>query len=223
MRKAVVTDATARSKARNVAVPIERPPTNVARDQRGAVYVEFLIAFLPFYIFFLCLWQLSILFYAKLIVDHAAFVAARAAAVVVAECPKNVHDLDPLTVNTLTESRKKYVKAAAYIALTPLILDGTLGIDDAVPFVQYPAALGGDDIGKDGVTPEYAPMTDSLSNIRVRINTMFVCKIGFADILVCKGLLAKLSGGIAPASLPLTSEGVFPYQGASYTYESTCE
>jgi hypothetical protein len=192
-------------------------------DQRGAVYVEFLIAFLPFYIFFLCLWQLSILFYAKLIVDHAAFVAARAAAVVVAECPRNVGDSDLLSVGTLTESRKKFVKAAAYIALTPLILDGTIGIDDVVPFVQYPASLGGEDIGKEGLTPSYVPMTDTLTNVRVRINTMFICKIGFADLLVCNGLLSKVTGGVAPASLPLSSEAAFPYQGASYTYLSTCE
>ena len=37
------------------------------------------------------------------------------------------------------------------------------------------------------------------------------------------GLLKKLSGGLGPASLPLSAEGVFPFQGATYTYASTCE
>jgi hypothetical protein len=178
---------------------------------------------MPFFVFFLCLWQISILFYASLVVVHAAFAAARAAAVVAAECPQNVGDTDPLTVNTLSEARKKYVKAAAYIALTPLILDGTLGVDDVVPIVQFPGKPGGIDLGKKGV-PSYEPMTPtSVSNVRVRVNTMFVCKIAFANAIVCNGLLKKISGGIAPASLPLSAEGVFPFQGATYTYASTCE
>jgi hypothetical protein len=206
------------------------PPTatqanrNLLRGTGGAVYVEFLIAFMPFFLFFLCLWQLSILFYASLVVDHAAFAAARAAAVVVAECPRNVGETDPLTVNRLTEGRKKYVKAAAYVALTPLILDGTLGVDDVVPLVQYPDRPGGVDMGKDGMTPWYEPMTPtSVSNVRVRVHTMFVCKIAFANAIVCNGLLNKLGGDFAPASLPLSAEGVFPFQGATYTYASTCE
>ena len=50
------------------------------RDVRGAVYVEFLIAFLPVYTMFLCLIQLGLLFTVRLVVDHAAENAARAAA-----------------------------------------------------------------------------------------------------------------------------------------------
>jgi TadE-like protein len=197
---------------------------NLLRSSGGAVYVEFLIAFMPFFVFFLCLWQLSILFYATLVVDHAAFAAARAAAVVAAECPRNVGDTDPFTVNTLTEARKKHVKAAAYVALTPLILDGTLGVDDVVPIVQYPDKLGGVDLGKSGIGPSFEPMTPtSVSNVRVRVNAMFICKIAIANALVCNGLTAKLSGGVAPASMPLSAEGVFPFQGATYTYASTCE
>ena len=53
-------------------------------------YVEFIVAFLPFFIMFLCLWQVAILYWTKLMVDHAAFSAARAAAVIVAEDPNNV-------------------------------------------------------------------------------------------------------------------------------------
>jgi hypothetical protein len=201
-----------------------RDTRDLREDAGGAVYLEFLIAFMPFFIFFLCLWQLSILFYAKLVVDHAAFSAARAAAVVVAECPLNVGDTDPNTVNKLTESRQKYVKAAAYIALTPLVLDGTIGIPDAVPFLEYPNLPGGVDMALGAKTPSYAPMSaTSLSNIRVRINTMFICKIALADVIVCDGLLSKLSGGALPYSMPLSSEAVFPYQGASYTYASTCQ
>jgi hypothetical protein len=163
------------------------------------------------------------MYYARLVVDHAAFAAARAAAVVAAECPRNVGDTDPFTVNTLTEARKKYVKAAAYVALTPLILDGTLGVDDVVPIVQFPETPGGVDLGK-GIGPMYEPMTPtSVSNVRVRVNTMFICKIAIANAIMCNGILGKLSGGLGPASLPLSAEGVFPFQGATYIYASTCE
>jgi hypothetical protein len=202
-----------------------RTPGPAARDllrsTGGAVYVEFLIVFMPFFVFFLCLWQLSILFYATLVVDHAAFAAARAAAVVAAECPENVGDTDPLTVNTLSPARKKYVSAATYVALTPLILNGTLGVDDVVPIVQYPDLPGGIDHGKGGAIPSFEPMTPtSVSNVRVRVNVMFICKIAFANAIICDGLL-KAPG--VPASLPLSAEGVFPFQGATYTYASTCQ
>jgi hypothetical protein len=201
-----------------------RGKRDLRQDASGAVYLEFLIAFMPFFIFFLCLWQLSILFYAKLVVDHAAFSAARAAAVVVAECPQNVGDTDPNTVNKLTENRQKYVKASAYIALTPLILDGTIGIPDALPFLEYPDFPGGLDMAVGEKTPSYAPMSStSLSNIRVRINTMFVCKIALADAIVCGGLLNKLEGAAVPYTRALSSESVFPFQGASYSYASTCQ
>jgi Flp pilus assembly protein TadG len=86
--------------------------TGLAKDTRGAVYVEFLIAFLPFLIMFLCLWQVSILYYAKLMVDHAAFSAARAAAVIVAEPASRVGDSSDSTVNQLTDARKSLIQSA---------------------------------------------------------------------------------------------------------------
>lgn len=60
------------------------PPTSrsLRSDRRGAVYVEFLVAFLPIFIFFECLAQLADMYGAKLIVEHAAYRAARAASVV---------------------------------------------------------------------------------------------------------------------------------------------
>ncbi len=197
-------------------------------DVRGAVYVEFLIAFLPFLVFFLCLWQVSILYYAKLMVDHAAFAAARAAAVVVGECLQSVGDSGASSVNTLTDARQGYVSAAAYVALTPLILDGTIGVDPSGPaFIEYPPGNtpGGADQAANGATPTYPSMTGSLSNIRVRVNATFICKIAFANVILCKsGLLSHLgAGSYFPPSLPMSSEAVFPYQGATYAYQSNCQ
>jgi Flp pilus assembly protein TadG len=195
-------------------------------DARGAVYVEFLVAFIPFLIFFLCLWQVSILYYAKLMVDHAAFSAARAAAVVVAECPSNVGDNGG--VNTLTANRQSYISAAAYIALAPLILDGTIGTDPfGANFIEYPTTPGGADSAANGATPSYPSMTPpgSVSNIRTRVNATFICRIAFANVILCNGFWSHFSSAwkFFPPSLPISSEAVFPFQGVSYTYSSNCQ
>jgi hypothetical protein len=195
-------------------------------SSRGAVYVEFLVAFLPFLVFFLCLWQVTILYYAKLMVDHAAFAAARAAAVVVAECPGNVNDSGG--VNTLTSARQSYVSAAAYLALAPLILDGTIGQDPFGPsFIEYPATPGGPDQAANGATPSYPSMTPpgAVSNIRTRVNATFICKIAFANVILCNGWASHFSSlwSVFPPSLPIVSESAYPYQGASYNYASGCQ
>ncbi len=56
----------------------DRPP-DTAMSESGAVFVEFLIAFFPVYVFFLCLIQLTLLFSSRLVTEHAAVHAARAA------------------------------------------------------------------------------------------------------------------------------------------------
>lgn len=54
----------------------------LARDRHGAVLVEFVVALVPVLIVFFSIAQLSALGYTSLLVKHAAFVAARAEAVV---------------------------------------------------------------------------------------------------------------------------------------------
>lgn len=56
-------------------------------DCSGIVFVEFLLAFVPLWVFFLCLVQLALLARADLIVKHAADAAARSAAVVLPDDP----------------------------------------------------------------------------------------------------------------------------------------
>jgi len=60
---------------------------NLGSDQRGAVFVEYLIAYLPVMFFFLATWQLLELCAAHLIVKRAASAAARAAIVVLPDDP----------------------------------------------------------------------------------------------------------------------------------------
>lgn len=59
----------------------------LAHDAHGVVYVEFLIAFVPVFIFFLALVQLSLIAVARIVVQHAAVRGVRAAVVVLDDDP----------------------------------------------------------------------------------------------------------------------------------------
>lgn len=64
-----------------------RRPKSLTQDTFGAVYVEFLIAFIPFFVMILGMMQIALMYSAHLIVQHAAYSAARAAMVVFPDCP----------------------------------------------------------------------------------------------------------------------------------------
>jgi hypothetical protein len=64
----------------------------LAKDERGAVYVEFLLVFLPVFLIFLGLVQASLLYTANIVVRHAANTAARAAMVVLDDDPAEYDD-----------------------------------------------------------------------------------------------------------------------------------
>lgn len=55
---------------------------SLARDERGAAYVEFLIVFIPVFMMFLGMIQAAMMYAANLVVTHAANTASRAAVVV---------------------------------------------------------------------------------------------------------------------------------------------
>ena len=65
----------------------DKARSSVATDRRGAVFVEFLIAFFPIGLLFLCLCELANLYAADLVVRHAAVRVARAGAVVFPDNP----------------------------------------------------------------------------------------------------------------------------------------
>lgn len=185
----------------------------------GAVYVEFIIAFLPFLVFFLCLWQVSVLYYTKLMVDHAAFAGARAAAVIVAESSNRVDRAGgPASVNTATDPRMRLVRTAVELALAPLIMDGTIfSLNVAYPTPGQPRS-------KDAMQHQKYPAmaAGSVSLMRVRVETKMACRIAFANAIMCPArslLQLGLQLGAKVFVLPVASEGVFPYQGASYTYD----
>lgn len=57
-------------------------------DERGVVYVEFLLAFIPLFLMFLAICQLALLAAAEAVVRHAAYSAVRSAVVVLEDTPK---------------------------------------------------------------------------------------------------------------------------------------
>ncbi len=60
----------------------------LVRDRGGAVYVEFLLAFIPLFFLFLGMVQMGLVYACDLVVRHAAVTAARAAAVVIDDNPE---------------------------------------------------------------------------------------------------------------------------------------
>lgn len=79
---------------------------------RGAVWVEILIAMIPLLTFILGIFQLAEMKAGRMLLDHAAFAAARSASVMIGEDPKN-------------GSQDEIVKLAAVRALAPYALDGS--------------------------------------------------------------------------------------------------
>jgi len=180
------------------------------RAAEGAVFVEFLIAFLPVYVFFLCLLQLALLSSVKLLTEHAATCAARAAAVVIGDAPGPYRGTKPHAFaepKLLRAANPRYraVKSAAVLALLPLIANGTVQMVDVV--FPPPEEPGGQEQGK----LKLQPMGDQqVEKVRVRVEVTALCRISFANYLMC-GLLR---------SLPISAEAIYPYQGAYYDVAS---
>lgn len=61
---------------------------NLADDERAAVYVEFLVVFMPIFMLFLGMIQVGFLYTGKLVVSHAADSAARSAIVILPDDPE---------------------------------------------------------------------------------------------------------------------------------------
>jgi hypothetical protein len=174
------------------------------------VFIEFLIAFLPVYVFFLCLMQLSLLFTIKLVTEHAAASAARAAAVVLGDDPKlyggtKPHEIKEARLLRAQNPRYRATKSAAVLALLPLIANGSVQmVNVAFPPPDEP---GGEEQGKLAL----APMGDqAVEKVRVRVDVTTLCRISFANFLVC-GLSSTAS---------ISAEAIYPYQGAYYDHAS---
>jgi hypothetical protein len=178
------------------------------------VYVEFLIAFLPVFTFFLCLVQLSLLFTVKVVTEHAAVNAARAAAVVIGDDPKTYNNEQK---NVLVPNGKRFdaIRDAALITLSPLILNGTV---DSVTVSFPPAATPGG--APQSGTLNFAPMNYSnIAKVRVRLDVDAQCRIAIANRIACSSLSNLLREALRLHPVKrVRAEAVFPYQGAEYDY-----
>ena len=81
---------------------------------RGAIAVEYLIAFLPVLLLFASTWQVADLFAAQLIVQRAASAAARAASVVL---PDDPYYYGGATIDSYSGERKTQIELAANLVL----------------------------------------------------------------------------------------------------------
>jgi hypothetical protein len=176
--------------------------------------VEFLICFLPVYVFFLCLMQLGLLFTARLLTEHAAVSAARAAAVVIADDPRRYGGEPPHRLGAERGRRQEAVRAAAVLALAPLIANGTVrAVRVLFPPEERPGgrALGG--------ALRLAPLRQQdVTKVRVRVEIDAACRVGFANRIACPLLGGGARSVLGAPTLPIAAEAVFPYQGASYDY-----
>jgi Flp pilus assembly protein TadG len=166
--------------------------------------VEFLIAFLPIFVLFMCIWEFGQIFTVRVLCTHAAIAGARAAAVVVAE-PED----DGLVIHRVTPDKQQQITIAVYAALAPAIANDWI----SSVAVDFPAAPGGTASGGD-LTPKAKNFSLSPPTmLHVRVSAHYRCRLPFADRLICDH--AQNSGW----TFPITTQGAFPYQGARYAYD----
>jgi hypothetical protein len=182
------------------------------RDRRGAIFVEFLIAFLPVQVFFLCVIQSAILYSVRLVTEHAAVNGARAAAVVIGDDRARYNNE---AEHNLPErgKRRDEVRAAVLLTLAPIIANGLVQSVD----IFYPDPTKVDGPPRPGAL-RFNPMgPQSVEKVRLRVEVMSACRIGFASMVVCPSLFGGLTSVLVPTRR-VRAEAIFPYQGASYAY-----
>lgn len=165
-------------------------------DRSGAVYVEFLLAFMPVFLMFQCLFQYSIMLTAKQIVMYSAVTSARAASVVIFDDPAQY---EGEATGSISGKRLEDIEKAARI---PLVLHDSIG--DYV--VTYPTSKGGTDNRLDGYGPN--------DIVRTRVEATFVCQIPLAQHILCQ----SAGSGSQKRTRTITSESAMPIQGAKYQY-----
>ena len=139
------------------------------RSRAGGVYVEFLIAFLPVFFFFLGLVQLAFVQVANLVVKHAATKAVRAAVVVLPDDPQYYGGVP---VGSFSGQRQSDIERAAQIPL---------------------AALGLLEAAGAKVTVDTAYSRNAM--LTAKVEYLYHCKVPWGRFVVC-GLsnFKKISG-----------------------------
>lgn len=163
--------------------------SGLARDARGAIYVEFLATFLPLTIVFLGLAQSAGMYSAKLITAHAAVVGARAAAVVIPDDPKH-YDSD---VGVVSGKRLSAIEKAVGMVLkaNSSIIAYNVDVLDANGQDKTTFSQGG-----------------GAQHCTIRVRSTYMCSLSMASWVVC---------GFAGIT-QLEATATMPVHMASYTY-----
>lgn len=143
------------------------------RGTTGAAYVEFLIAFMPLFVFFMSLVQLAYVEAANIVVKHAAVMATRAAIVVLPDDPKHYNSE---AVNSATGERLDDIRRAARVPLQSVMQSPTFEI-------SFPR---GEQVARDGL-------------VEVQVDLHYKCQVPIGRSLVCGSWNGrrKLSGKAA--------------------------
>jgi hypothetical protein len=155
---------------------------------RGAVYVEFLAVFIPIFFSFWLLLQSAGLYSAKLVTMHAAYLGARAAAVVLPD--------DPAKYDTKAgEVGGKRTAAIESAVKMGLAANGSILWPLAEVEILSGSGAKKSQFGREEV-------------VKVRVTVPYVCTLPVADKVMCG------FGGVRF----LTSESSTVVQGADYEY-----
>jgi hypothetical protein len=177
----------------------------LARDVRGVVMLELLIAIVPVLVLFLGAVQLALLGAAQLIVSHAAIVGARSAAVVLDDDPARY--ADDLR-GSLTGARLQAIRRAVTAPLAALASAAAES-----PTLEFPIALGADEVATDVV--------EDAELLSVRVEQLVRCEVPIARALLCPRL--TLPDGTEVRARRLHGEATLPRFSARYPYPSEAD
>ncbi|APS00523.1 pilus assembly protein [Pajaroellobacter abortibovis] len=164
------------------------PQANRAASE-GGVYVEFLIAFLPFLCFFSGLVQLAFVQAIQLIVVHMAAIGARSAIVILPDDPA-WYGHEPL--NSVSTNRLKEI---TYAIKTPIWFSFDPNPNVRVTFPTSP--------GSSATRNQFGPH----DLVRIRVDYRYPCNIPIGKDIACPGGIRTIS-----------AEAALPNQGANFIY-----
>jgi hypothetical protein len=170
----------------------------LSSDARGAVFVEFLIAFLPMFVLFSCLVQLGFLQAADLVTKHSAWMGARAAIVIISDDPAYYGEAGGLSHNDnsglLLANDEMQAEIGGAVSAILQSIDANPNVA-----VTLPSAPGGNDN-----RTQYG-IEDM---VHVQVHYTYPCLVPIGSLFVC---------GFGRTAI-LTGESVMPMQGANFKY-----
>jgi hypothetical protein len=189
-----------------VAVTARSPAGSLRRDTRAEALLEFIIAFFPILVLFLCCLEIARSAIAHIMLQRAAGIAARACAVIRNQplhCDSTAFDREGGQTPADDSEEDRLVKLAAEDALRPFTTQ-FLRVDNVSCDVPFDADGGQKDNGHGASTH---PKVAQSGTDTVTVDATFFCAIPVARDLLCPG------GG---AKRAMTATAKFGHQGARF-------